>query len=87
MSISRMIYLWVGDGKINVSDGILGNGDDRGDNGDGGGDESVGAAAYSTMRALMDAGKGGWVGQSFVPYGDQSEIMEQQCVKKHVVVG
>ncbi|GJY97157.1 hypothetical protein Tco_0514067 [Tanacetum coccineum] len=60
MSASGMISLWVGDGRSNVGDGILGNGDYRGDNGDGGGDGGVGAAAYSVMRALMDACKGGW---------------------------
>ncbi|GKG60574.1 hypothetical protein Tco_0614136, partial [Tanacetum coccineum] len=41
-------------------DGICGSGDDQGDNGDGGGDGGVGAEAYSTMSALVDAAIGGW---------------------------
>ncbi|GKG50241.1 hypothetical protein Tco_0521341, partial [Tanacetum coccineum] len=57
MTASRIICLWVGDGKSNSGDGIPGNGDDSGDNGDGGGDGGVGATAYSAMRALMDAGR------------------------------
>ncbi|GJV49484.1 hypothetical protein Tco_1439696 [Tanacetum coccineum] len=77
MSTSRIMYLRVGDGKSNGGDGILGNRDDSGDNGDGGGDGGVGAAAYSAMRASIDAGRGGWVGKSSMPYKDQSEIMEQ----------
>ncbi|GKF58336.1 hypothetical protein Tco_0171873 [Tanacetum coccineum] len=46
-------------GNGNGKNGIYGSGDDQGDNEDGGGSGAVGAAAYSTMSALVDAVIGG----------------------------
>ncbi|GKC62879.1 hypothetical protein Tco_1095477 [Tanacetum coccineum] len=60
MSASGMISIQVGDGRSNGGYGINGSGVDNGDNGDGNGDGGVGAEAYSTMSASVDAGKDGW---------------------------